>query len=338
MFNKKKIIIGETYLFDVLNETDMANVATLVTVVKKVGHDEYAVISVNNSSVFKTKSKYLTPYVNKKEAVAIRCKYGTTDIKSDDVSLLNHIRSILSTIADEICTTDDTIYNEKISNDIEKICLRVKELEDKLKPYAEITENMKNLELIKSYKEFIQETAECYERDIANNIKRRDNGREQILNNSQFKEKFDKIVNDYCNGKETKISFIHRAITCVKEDYPIDLLKNCENEPLTEEEISEVSHTINSIVQLGKIVLIIIPKEDEEEKIDVHAYFNDPYDMPSMLSNNPYNMSSMSEEDISDFIHSGFPDILEDNYIPTYKYNVITINEVEIGKEDEEDE
>lgn len=338
MFNKKRIVIGETYLFDVLNETDMANVATLVTVVKKVGHDEYAVISVNNSSVFKTKSKYLTPYVNKEEAVVIRCKYGTTDITSDDVSLLNHIQSILSTIADEICTTDDPIYNEKISNDIEKICLRVEELEDKLKPYAEITENMKNLEVIKSYKEFMQEVTEKYNRNLVGKIERDVTTRDQILNDSQFKEKFDKIVNDYCNGKETKINFIHRAIACVKEDYPIDLLKNRENEPLTEEEISEVSHTINSIVQLGKIVLIIIPKEDEKGKIDVHAYFNDPYDMPSMLSNNPYNMSSMSEEDISDFIHSGFPDILEDNYIPTYKYNVITINEVEIGKEVEEDE
>lgn len=327
MFNKKRIIIGETYLFDVLNETDMANVATLVTVVKKLGHDEYAVISVNNNSVFKTKSKYLTPYVNKEEAVVIRCKYGTTDIKSDDVSLLNHIRSILSTIADEICTTDDPIYNEKISNDIEKICLRVEELEDKLKPYAEITENMKNLEVIKSYKEFMQEVTEKYNRNLVGKIERDVTTRDQILNDSQFKEKFDKIVNDYCNGKETKINFIHRAIACVKEDYPIDLLKNRENEPLTEEEISEVSHTINSIVQLGKIVLIIIPKEDEKGKIDVHAYFNDPYDMPSM-----------SEEDISDFIHSGFPDILEDNYIPTYKYNVITINEVEIGKEVEEDE
>lgn len=338
MFNKKRIVIGETYLFDVLNETDMANVATLVTVVKKLGHDEYAVISVNNNSVFKTKSKYLTPYVNKEEAVVIRCKYGTTDIKSDDVSLLNHIRSILSTISDEICTTDDPIYNEKISNDIEKICLRVEELEDKLKPYAEISENMKNLEVIKSYKEFMQEVTEKYNQNLAGKIEKDITTRDQILNNSQFKEKFDKIVNDYCNGKETKIIFIHRAIACVKKYYPIDLLKNRENEPLTEEEISEVSHTINSIVQLGKIVLIIIPKEDEKEKIDVHAYFNDPYDMPSMLSNNPYNMSSMSEEDISDFIHSGFPDILEDNYIPTYKYNVITINEVEIGKEDKEDE
>lgn len=338
MFNKKRIIIGETYLFDVLNETDMANVATLVTVVKKLGHDEYAVISVNNNSVFKTKSKYLTPYVNKEEAVVIRCKYGTTDIKSDDVSLLNHIRSILSTIADEICTTDDPIYNEKISNDIEKICLRVEELEDKLKPYAEISENMKNLEVIKSYKEFMQEVTEKYNQNLAGKIEKDITTRDQILNNSQFKEKFDKIVNDYCNGKETKIIFIHRAIACVKKYYPIDLLKNRENEPLTEEEISEVSHTINSIVQLGKIVLIIIPKEVEKEKIDVHAYFNDPYDMPSMLSNNPYNMSSMSEEDISDFIHSGFPDILENDYIPTYKYNVITINEVEIGKEDEEDE
>jgi len=338
MFNKKRIVIGETYLFDVLNETDMANVATLVTVVKKVGHDEYAVISVNNNSIFKTKSKYLTPYVNKEEAVVIRCKYGTTDITSDDVSLLNHIRSILSTIADEICTTDDPIYNEKISNDIEKICLRVEELEDKLKPYAQITENMKNLEVIKSYKEFMQEVTEKYNQNLVGKIEKDITTRDQILNNSQFKEKFDKIVNDYCNGKETKIIFIHRAIACVKKYYPIDLLKNRENEPLTEEEISEVSHTINSIVQLGKIVLIIIPKEDEKEKIDVHAYFNDPYDMPSMLSNNPYNMSSMSEEDISDFIHSGFPDILEDNYIPTYKYNVITINEVEIGKEDKEDE
>lgn len=338
MFNKKRIVIGETYLFDVLNETDMANVATLVTVVKKVGHDEYAVISVNNNSVFKTKSKYLTPYVNKEEAVVIRCKYGTTDITSDDVSLLNHIRSILSTIADEICTTDDPIYNEKISNDIEKICLRVEELEDKLKPYAQITENMKNLEVIKSYKEFMQEVTEKYNRNLVGKIERDVTTRDQILNDSQFKEKFDKIVNDYCNGKETKIIFIHRAIACVKKYYPIDLLKNRENEPLTEEEISEVSHTINSIVQLGKIVLIIIPKEDEKGKIDVHAYFNDPYNMPSMLSNNPYDMSSMSEEDISDFIHSGFPDVLENNYIPTYKYNVITINEVEIGKEDEEDE
>lgn len=184
----------------------------------------------------------------------------------------------------------------------------------------------------------MQEATEKYNQNLVGKIEKDITTRDQILNNSQFKEKFDKIVNDYCNRKETKINFIHRAIACVKEDYPIDLLKNRENEPLTEEEISEVSHTINSIVQLGKIVLIIIPKEDEKEKIDVHAYFNDPYDMPSMLSNNPYNMSSMSEEDISDFIHSGFPDILEDNYIPTYKYNVITINEVEIGKEDKEDE
>lgn len=325
MFNKKKIIIGETYLFDILNETDMANVATLVTVIKKIGHNEYAVISVNNNSIFKTKSKYLTPYVNKEEAVAIRCKYGTTDITSDDVSLLNHIQSILSTLADEICITDDPIYNEKLSNDIEKIRLCVEELEDKLKPYAEITENMKNLEVIKSYKEFMQKATEQYEQDLAGKIKKDITTRDQILNNSQFKKKFDKIVNDYCNGNESKISFIRKAIACVKEDYPIDLLKNCEDDPLTEEEISEVAFTINSIVKAGKIVLIIIPKEDNDKEIDVHAYFNDPY----------YNIS---EEDISDFIHSGFPDILEDNYIPTYKYNVITINEVEIGKEDEEDE
>jgi len=338
MSNKKRITIGETYLFDVLNETNMANVATLVTVVKKTGRSEYAVISVNNGSVFKTKAKYLTPYVNKEEAVAIRCKYGTTDITSDDVSVLNHIQTILNTMAEEICTTNDPIYNEKLSNDIEKIRLRVKELEDKLKPYAEITENMKNLEMIKSYKEFMQDVTEKYNRDLVGKIEKDITTRDQILNNSQFKGKFDKIVNDYCNGNETKISFIHKAILCVKENYPIDLLKNRENELLTEEEISEVSHTINSIVKLGKIVLIVIPKEDKEEKIDVHAYFNDPYDMPSMLSNSPYNMSSMTEEDISDFIHSGFPDILEDGYIPTYKYNVITINEVEIGEGDEEDE
>ena len=75
MFNKKKIIIGETYLFDVLNETDMANIATLVTVVKKVGHDEYAVISVNNNSVFKTKSKYLTPYVKDRKSTRLNSSH-----------------------------------------------------------------------------------------------------------------------------------------------------------------------------------------------------------------------------------------------------------------------
>ena len=56
MFTKRKgIVIGETYLFDVLNETNMANSTSLVTVVKKEKADTYVVVSVNCGDIFRTK-------------------------------------------------------------------------------------------------------------------------------------------------------------------------------------------------------------------------------------------------------------------------------------------
>ena len=96
MFTKRKgIVIGETYLFDVLNETNMASAVSLVTVVKKTGFRKYTVISVNNGYVFETKSKYLTPYTDPEKATVIRCQYGTTEFDNTDIIGLSLIRNVL---------------------------------------------------------------------------------------------------------------------------------------------------------------------------------------------------------------------------------------------------
>ena len=59
MFGRKKIVIGKNYLYDVMNETDMADAATLVTVIRKKKKNKYMVMAVNNFKVFETDACFL---------------------------------------------------------------------------------------------------------------------------------------------------------------------------------------------------------------------------------------------------------------------------------------
>ena len=109
----KKIIIGETYLFDVLNETNKAETTTLVTVVKKVKLNKYVVISVNNGDVFITKAKYLTPFVDPEKATVIRCQYGTTEFTQKDARYFNIVNNIFELF-------EDILNNMELENSLSK--------------------------------------------------------------------------------------------------------------------------------------------------------------------------------------------------------------------------
>ena len=88
MFGRKKIVIGKNYLYDVMNETDMADAATLVTVIRKKKKNKYMVMAVNNFKVFETDACFLYPYTNPKEASVIRCQYGTVEFSKNDIITL----------------------------------------------------------------------------------------------------------------------------------------------------------------------------------------------------------------------------------------------------------
>ena len=186
----KKIIIGETYLFDVLNETNKAETTTLVTVVKKVKLNKYVVISVNNGDIFITKAKYLTPYVNPEKATVIRCQYGTTEFTQKDARFFNIVNNIFELFEDILnnMELENSLSKDNISElvkDFNEVKEWGKEVGDKVQKYANISD----------YKEIIHTLAKI--KTTSNECTIKPTDKQELVNkpieNDEF---FDKHFND----------------------------------------------------------------------------------------------------------------------------------------------
>ena len=147
---RKSIVIGETYIYDPLNETDMAAATTMVTVIKKSRHG-FMIRSVNNGDCFESKAEYLVPYVSPEEAKVVRCQYGTTDIDYRDIDTLKTLYTTICLQQDcikKLCDTlkvmhcDDSTINTLISKVDESVDINknsIINLASKLKVYADIS-------------------------------------------------------------------------------------------------------------------------------------------------------------------------------------------------------
>lgn len=316
MFSRKKITIGETYLFDVLNETNMANLASLVTVVKKIKYNKYVVISVNNGYIFETKAKYLTPYLDPEKATIVRCQYGTTDFNKLDIDYFNFVSSVLEIFESALKDNNTDEFNTQIIKDFNEIKEWGDSIKDKIQRYVDISDYKDSMKVLgcayKNLKEKIetQLTEEEYNPLI-----------EKSIEQEEFRKYFDTIVSDYNNGAISLDDFITVAIEIIKDKYPKNYLIN--HETLSNDEISIIISNILSDIRSSDSIGFIIGMDDNDNWHIKTVYFTDDSDTMSMIN------------EFKDFVYNIYPELKKNGKCkPKYRFNILAVSK----KGDEEDE
>lgn len=305
MFTKRKeIVIGDTYLFDVLNETNLAPLTSLVTVIKKVKRNKYIVLSVNNGDIFEIDSKFLTPFVNPETASVVRCHYGTTEFTQSDLEFFDYVDSNINMIAELINSIEKTVKETNDAFNIIKLGKLVNQkMREKVKKYVDIS----------NYKETIA---------IMSNIKNRLN-EIPIKNESmvkaelpkEFTNNFDSIVAKYNSGEITLEEFITKGKTIILNYYPTNLLLNNDDDEMSEEILGNlISNILNKTMGTNSISFII--GIDNNDEMDITVLDSDDItnvgfdDMFTVLEDSLSKLFSLTS-------HS--------NYIPKYRFNVLTV-------------
>lgn len=315
----KKIIIGETYLFDVLNETNKAETTTLVTVVKKVKFNKYVVVSVNNGDIFITKAKYLTPYVNPEKATVIRCQYGTTEFTQKDARYFNIVNNIFELFEDILnnMELENSLSKDNISElvkDFNEVKEWGKEVGDKVQKYANISD----------YKEIIHTLAKIKTTSNECTIKPTDK-QELVIKPIEDDEFFDKHFNDlvmkYLSNNIEFDEFSEQVIDNIKKYYPLEQLKN--EGKVSVSQIDDITdEIIHSLIQTKTIGFVIGIDDSDNFHVKTICLVED---------------SDITEElyDLRDFVFEIYPELKsKDSIIPKYKFSVIAVPK----RGDEEDE
>lgn len=312
---RKKIVIGETYLFDVLNETNMGTLTSLVTVVKKLKHNKYVVISVNNGDVFETYDKFLTPYVDPKTASVVRCHYGTTEFNDKDLMYFNYIDTMIDMISNLISEVKC-----EDSNDLSDIIKFAKEfttnMKAKVKKYVDISNHQRLISVLFNAYSNIKELCNNKE-DIDNII------RESLDNSSEFALYFEKNVDDYIDENIDITKFIENSKNIIEEFYPRYLLVN-NNSKLDISQLNEIiTNIVENIHEIDGIAIIIGMNDKDEWNIKC-IYFDEDSDDEDLIN------------DIKEYVYKLYPTLENDGYcIPKYRFNVITVNKKGDSEEDE---
>lgn len=301
MFGRKKIVIGETYIYDALNETNMAVMTTLVTVIKKIKRNTYAVVSVNNGNVFNTHAKYLTPYVNPETAAVVRCHYGTTEFDESDIEYFDvvdlFIDSLVKSLKDSNIPTLESMELLKQLTDIER---------DKVMQYVGISK----------YKQCFSLLCNAYNKfKDAPNIKNGVYSEAEAENifGKKFKESFDIVVRDYLDGEIDETKFINYAIDVIEMTFSDSSLINKNNISISRDDAATFcTNMINNVCNQNVIAFAIIKDElDDEFMIEVFADNGDR----DVISNSAQR-----------FIKKAYPRLDKCyEYIPKYRVNIINV-------------
>lgn len=235
MTRRKPIVIGETYIYDVLNETEEAMSTTMVTVIKKSRHG-FMVRSVNNGECFESKAEYLTPYVKSEEASVIRCQYGTTDIDDSDIKALDIIGSTLALMKETIINFEKgDVAPEKVEQTTYCMLDLIKGLRDKLKVYADISKYKVVMETIVNTKKAAENTLFSFN---SNNDNKEWN---------QFKRRIDSCIESYVNKTRRQPT---------PEEVVNTLLLSIQNEYINDDAIThdEYINTLKSVIESNMVI------------------------------------------------------------------------------------
>ena len=223
MFEKRKpIYAGVTYIFDALNESNMAASTSVVTTIKKSKkRKHWIVLSVNNGDIFECHENLLTEFVNYDTVnPIIRCQYGETDFTQMDVAFLD-------IIVEGLAMMDDQIDNPKFKELNTKIKSYMDSFRSKVKKYADISSYKYTIEAMSNINDSIEKAVEHKVSEtlsrLMSPLKQNDseiNNFEETVNESKFYNKFDNEVKEYLYSDESMEDFIDKALDILEEDFP----------------------------------------------------------------------------------------------------------------------
>lgn len=236
MFEKRKpIYAGVTYIFDALNESNMAVSTSVVTTIKKAKKKHYwVVLSVNNGDIFECHENLLTELVRYDDVNDIvRCHYGTTEFDVGDVAFFDIVTEGLDMMSKNIEDKEFKELNEKVK-------AYATQLRDKIKKYAEISHYKHMITTISNIKHnidkfhekeksktsqekeeaLIETLAKAAEESVIKKEEYAEEGFKDMIQESGFYEKFDKEVRHYMLSREDRDIFIDNALDLLEEEFP----------------------------------------------------------------------------------------------------------------------
>lgn len=244
MFKKRKpIYAGVTYIFDALNESNMATSTSVVTTIKKAKKKHYwVVLSVNNGDIFECHENLLTEFV-KYDGVndIVRCHYGTTEFDVRDVAFLDIVTEGLDMMS-------ESIEDEKFRELNKEVKSYTAKLRDKIKKYAEISHYKYMLTTISNIRHNIDKFHEKEEKSKTSKEKEAlketliealtkaagesviekevnaEEGFKDMMQESGFYEKFDNEVKHYMFSNEDRDTFIDNALYLLEEEFPSEAM------------------------------------------------------------------------------------------------------------------
>ena len=329
MFTKRKpIVLGETYAFDVLGESDMSQTTTLVTVIKKAKRRKtYIVMSENTKEIFECPQELLTPY--SENIKVVRCEYGTTDFNEADLEHLVNIEHVInllkgvSNIMKEAAPDDeDTMKESKNFDEIAETLLKYNAvLTSKIKRYYDIAQYKYNLRehILKSKqeKEQPQEIQEdnkaSQQEELAAERRRR-----------EFTDRFDAVCECFHRGTIDFSEFLSTASDIISECFPIeDVIEHTGRDVkyISSEDLNFILFKAKSIIQRENCTVFLAARNPEGEISVLHITRKDLGDINFV--DKYYN-----------YVKALYPDWPVDDVRYETKRRIITIN-VAINGDDE---
>lgn len=278
---RKPVYANVTYLFDVLNESNLASTTNVVTTIKPAKKRKtWVVRSVNTGDVFECPEELLTEFVSYDDVNDIvRCQYGTTDIDKTDVEYVLLTNKMLKSLKDgELNATDFKCLID------DRFLKYGEELAKKLDSYAIISDYKHILSMVSSYKK-VKERKDILNDDDNDGSDsyfknmRENNRLKNVVDNSKFTQDFSIIVNDFINGELSFDEYIDSALECLEKVFPKEAMKpsNPEYKNITKGEVRYMMNEAYKVIKKGDVVFLVGFEETSQTQIALAIYDIDDF-------------------------------------------------------------
>ena len=324
---KVKVTIGQTYIYDVLGETNISDVTTVV-VKEKVKRHKYLVIG-NTGKVFVCEDKYLTPPLKDVDTLVTRVTNNYTEFNESDHWALRKAIDLLKTIDDG---SDEQINSTAMMLSILDAKLISVLRNNKERTMNDILTNIHETKLrndLDGLEEKIKQLT-----DIMNNtstkIERAKNAHiERASGITEFKKNFSKFLDSLTKKGDNDFNEIVRKIKMyILENYPVSILLNI-GDRCTDRTREGMIDSIKDELEHGMTCFLVYIDEDIDhltidECLRVKVFTDE------------------EEDEVEDFINSIFSKY-DKNSDGVYYDMEFSVNDIAIGikdalKEDEEDD
>ena len=330
---KVKVTIGQTYIYDVLGETNISDVTTVI-VKEKVKRHKYLVIG-NTGKVFVCEDKYLTPPLKDVDTLVTRVTNNYTEFNESDHWALRKAIDLLKTIDDG---SDEQINSTAMMLSILDAKLISVLRNNKERTMNDILTNIHETKLrndLDGLEDKIKQLT-----DIMNNtstkIERAKNAHiETRPGISEFKKNFSKFLNSLVKNSDNDFNEIVRKIKLyLLENYPIYVLLNGNDERCTDKTREGMINSVKDELDHGMTCFLVYVEEykdllsisdyddcslrvkvftDVDEKDDVEEFINDLFGKYNKNSDGVYYDMEYGINDISIAIKDAIKEAEEDD-------------------------